>query len=41
MPDQFREITTKGWGSRISDSVKGVLFGFIFFYRVLWSSFLE
>lgn len=31
MSDQFTEVTTKGWGSRISDSIKGVLIGFLMF----------
>ncbi|MBI3815456.1 MAG: TMEM43 family protein [Nitrospinae bacterium] len=31
MSDQFKEVTTKGWGSRILDSIKGVLSGFLMF----------
>lgn len=31
MSDQFTEVTTKGWGSRIMDSIKGVLIGLLMF----------
>lgn len=31
MADQYTVTTTKGWGSRIGDSIKGVLVGFIMF----------
>ena len=31
MQDQFTEVTTKGWGSRILNSIKGVLVGFLMF----------
>ena len=31
MNDQFTEITTKSWGSRILNSIKGVLIGFLMF----------
>ncbi len=31
MPDQFTESVTTGYGSRIVDSIKGVIFGFILF----------
>ena len=30
MSDQFTEVTTKSWGSRLLDSIKGIAFGFIF-----------
>src|SRR3954454_24242159 len=29
MTDTFTETTTKSWGSRIGDSIKGVLFGLV------------
>jgi flagellar biogenesis protein FliO len=29
MSDSFTEVTTKSWGSRLGDSIKGVLFGLI------------
>jgi hypothetical protein len=29
MTDTFTEVTTKGWGSRIIESIKGVLFGLV------------
>jgi len=29
MSDQFTEVTSKSWGSRILDSIRGILFGFI------------
>ena len=29
MSDTFTEVTTKGWGSRIGKSIKGVLFGLV------------
>jgi len=31
MPDQFTTVTTRGYGSRIFDSIKGVVFGFLLF----------
>ncbi|MEA3249605.1 MAG: TMEM43 family protein [Patescibacteria group bacterium] len=31
MADQFTQVTHKGWGSRITGSIKGVLFGLILF----------
>ena len=31
MSDQFTEVTTKSWGSRIVDSIVGVLFGILLF----------
>ena len=31
MVDSFTETTTQGWGSRIGDSIKGILFGIILF----------
>lgn len=31
MPDQFTETTTKSWGSRIMESIKGIVFGLILF----------
>ncbi len=31
MSDQFTEVTKRGWGSRIMDSIKGILIGFILF----------
>lgn len=31
MSDHFTEITTKGWGSRIVDSIKGVVIGLLMF----------
>lgn len=39
MPDQFSEVTTRGWGSNIMESIKGVVFGIILFlasFVVLW-----
>ena len=27
MSDSFTEVTTKSWGSRLGESIKGVLFG--------------
>lgn len=32
MVDSFTETTTKGWGSRIMDSIKGILFWVILFF---------
>ena len=29
MADEFTEVTTQGWGSRIVSSIKGIFFGFI------------
>ncbi|HZO46286.1 MAG TPA: TMEM43 family protein [Xanthobacteraceae bacterium] len=29
MSDSFTEVTTKSWGSRLGDSIKGVLFGLV------------
>ena len=29
MSDQFTEVTTKSWGSRILESIKGIVFGFM------------
>ncbi len=29
MSDSYTETTTKSWGSRIGESIKGVLFGFV------------
>lgn len=31
MPDQYTETTTKSWGSRIMNSIKGIVFGLILF----------
>jgi len=31
MADQFTEVTTKGWGSRIVDSIKGIAIGLLMF----------
>ena len=32
MSDQFREVTTRSWGSRIMGSFVGVLIGIILFF---------
>jgi hypothetical protein len=32
MPDQFSEVTKTGYGKRITDSIKGILFGVILFF---------
>jgi hypothetical protein len=29
MSDQFTEVSTKSWGSRLLESLKGIIFGFI------------
>src|SRR5262249_16773874 len=31
MPDQFTEVTSQGWFSRLGDSLKGMIGGFIMF----------
>jgi hypothetical protein len=39
MPDKFTEVTSRGWGSNIMNSIKGVVFGLILFigsFVVLW-----
>lgn len=36
MNDRFTEVTTKSWGSRILNSIKGVLIGFLMFIISFW-----
>ncbi len=39
MPDKITEVTTKSWGGKIMDSIKGVVFGIVLFlasFVVLW-----
>src|SRR5258705_3919965 len=39
MSDTYTEVTTKGWGSRISESIKGVLFGIALIALSAWGLF--
>jgi hypothetical protein len=39
MSDQFREVSSRGWGGRLVDSIKGVIFGIILLlgsFVLLW-----
>jgi hypothetical protein len=39
MPDKFTEVSSRGWGTNIMNSIKGVVFGLILFvgsFVVLW-----
>jgi len=42
MPEQYTEVTRKGYGTRIGESITGILFGLIlFFYCLFRPYFLE
>jgi hypothetical protein len=41
MPDKFTEVSKRGWGTNIMNSIKGVVFGLILFvgsFVVLWTN---
>ena len=41
MSDEFVEVTSEGWGSRIMESIKGILVGIVLFVAAFPLLFLN